>query len=484
MNTTPAIHYPGGVRELLAVSIPLILSTGAFTLMQFCDRVFLSWYSQEALAASLPAGVASFLLISFFMGTAMYVSTFVSQYDGAGRPERIGAVMWQGNWFSLASTVILALLAFTAGPLFRFVGHDPSIQDEQITYFFILTLGAGGEVFNASLSSFWSGLRKTWTLVWVNSLGVALNIVLDYALIFGVWGFPELGIAGAALATVTGSWFRVLLYGVLLFQAPYRERYQILYLGRIDPELFGRLLRFGIPSGVQILVDVAAFTLFMFIVGRIGATELAATNIAITVNSMCFMPMIGLHIAVIVLVGNYQGAGQPDLAARSVWSAIKTVLVYMWVLAAGLALFPEFFVGFFEPPNDPAGFAPVAAIARNLIYFVAIYSLCDGLNLVFAGALKGAGDTKYVMWMLVLLATFVWVLPTWVVRQIWPHSIYAPWTCLTLYIFAMALAYALRYRTGKWKEIQVIEHGPLPQGWSDGPMIDVEMPVAPEEELP
>lgn len=455
------------------MALPLILSTSSLTLMHVIDRMFLSWYSPDALAASLPAGATSFAFISLFFGTAGYVGTFIAQYDGAGLPRRIGPVLWQSVYFSAASSLLLLLAAFVAAPLFGLFGHPPPVLELEIRYFIILTAFGGGEVFGAALSSFYSGRGKTWVVMWCNLAAVAVNFVLDYGLIFGRLGFPAWGIVGAATATVAASWLKAALFAVLILLPRNRERFDTWRGRRFDGELMRRLLRFGLPSGAQFMIDVLAFSLFILLVGRLGRAELAATNLAFTVNSLLFMPMLGMHVATSVLVGRYQGMGRTDWAERSTRSAIRLTMLYMLLFSVALVVFPGVFIDPFLPEEAGEEYQRIAALARLLLLFVAGYSVIDAANLIYSAALKGAGDTAFVMRMLLIVASLGLALPSYLVCVVWPSGIYAAWGVLTAYVFALAAAFYLRYRGGAWKSMRVIEHAaPCETGWSDGPLVE------------
>ena len=193
---------PGGYREVLNLAVPMILSFGSWSLMHFVDRMYLSWYDRDALAAALPAGILSFTLGTFFLGTAGYVNTFVAQYVGAGRPKRVGASVWQGIHFSVVSGLLLMGLIPAAPWIFDGVGHEPAVQVGEVVYFQVLCIGWIPMLVMPAVSSFFSGRGDTRTVMWVNVLAASTNILLDYCLIFGSLGFPEMGIRGAAWATV------------------------------------------------------------------------------------------------------------------------------------------------------------------------------------------------------------------------------------------------------------------------------------------
>lgn len=458
---------PGGFREALAIGAPLMVSMGSYTLMQFTDRVFLGRHSVAEIAASVPAGITSFLFLSFFMGVASCVGVLVAQYAGACRPERVGPALWQGVWFSLAASAILAGLAFLGSPLFAWAGHPEAVRALEADYFFILTLGGGFVILSTTLSSYFSGLERTVPVMLVNLAGAALNIPLDYALIFGKWGAPELGIRGAAMATVAGSAFSCLLFVALILGSPEaRLRHRIAALPRPDPEMLLRLLRIGLPAGVQFFLDILALTGFSLLVGRLGLVALSATNIAFSINSLTYLPVIGLSMAASILVGRSQGQKRPDIAQRATGNILRLSLGWMWAVGLVFVLLPGPLLDLFETtpgvaplPGDPA-FADIRDMGVVLLRYVALYSLIDGVSIVYFGALKGAGDTRFVMLTMLAACVGVLILPVWALVNTGTGGIHGPWLCLTAYIAVLAGSFALRFRHGRWRRIKVIEETP------------------------
>ena len=284
-----------GYRRILAVAIPLVLSTGSWSIQHFVDRMFLTWYSPEAVAAAMPAGMLNFALISLFLGTSAYVSTFVAQYHGAGRNDRIGPAVWQGLYVALIGGAAILLLVPAAGPIFRFIGHEAAVREQEIAYFRILCLGSAAPIASAAMAGFYSGRGRSWPIMWATAVATPVNVVMDYALIFGHWGFPELGIRGAAIATLISGLTQLLIFLVLLSRRSNDQSYHTLSGWRFDRPLFGRLMKFGLPNGVQFFIDMAGFTTFILLMGRLGIVPLAATNIALNISLIAFMPMQALE---------------------------------------------------------------------------------------------------------------------------------------------------------------------------------------------
>jgi MATE family multidrug resistance protein len=236
----------------------------------------------------------------------------------------------------------------------------------------------------------------------------------------------------------------------------YRAEFCTLSGWRFEGKLFRRLLRFGTPNGLQWMLDGLAFTFFVVLVGRLGAAELAASNIAFTINLVAALPALGIGQAVEVLVGRRLGEDRPEIAERSTWSGFRLAWTYMTGMAILYVVFPEAFLFPFESNADPAAWARVAVLVPVLLRFVAVYSLFDSMNLVFSFALKGAGDTLFVTVLSLALAWPLMVVPTWAaLAHGW--GIYWAWGFATVYIIALAFAFLGRFRIGKWKAMRVIE---------------------------
>ena len=451
----------GGGREVALLAYPLILSHLSFTIQTFVDRLLLTWYSAEAVAGAVTGLFAVWSVVALFTGTGEYLTTFVAQYIGAGRPTRVGPAIWQGVYFAAGAGLALALLAPLAGPVFALARHPPAVRGYEIEYARVLLLGAFPIVLMATLSTFFAGRGETHVILGVNVLATLVNVVFDWLWIFGRGGFPEMGVTGAALATVLSQVVGAAAYLALILKRAHREAYHTGSGWKLQPWLVARLLRFGMPTGLQYSLEVSAFAVFMVVVGRIGTAELAASGIAFNLNMIVFMPMVGLAIAVSSLVGRYLGAERPDTAERVVGSALAMSFAYMaacgilYVLGAPLLLAP------YGLAADPATWPRIAEIATVLLRFVAVYSIFDMMNLIHAAGLRGAGDTVYPMLLTFVLAWVAMLGPAWVGCLVLGAGVYFAWTVASGYVFLLGLLMRRRFRAGHWKSMRVIEPTPL-----------------------
>ncbi len=446
-----------GYQEVISLSLPLILSTSSTTIQHFVDRMFLTWYSPEAIAASVPGGILSFTMMCFFIGTATYTNTFVAQYFGAKQNEKIATAVWQGIYFALISSIVVFVYLPLAKPIFQLVGHTPEVQILEIQYFRVLLLGAPAIFVAAAVSGFFSGRGETWTILWANLAATAVNIVLDYIFIFGKFGFPEAGIRGAGLATVISNYLYVLILFGLMLRPVFRKTFQTWKNRQFDGEIFRRLMRFGMPNGVHFMLDLLGFTLFILLVGRFGTIALAATNITFNINSFAFMPMVGMGIAVEIIVGQRLGENNPQLARYGTNSALHLTIFYMGLICLTYLFTPQIYLLPFAANADPAKFKIVADITIKLLYFVSFYSIFDTMNIIFSSALRGAGDTRFVMITSVSLSWILMIIPTYLGSVVFQWGLYATWIFITAYIMALGIVYYFRFRGGKWESMRVIE---------------------------
>lgn len=447
---------PCGGRDVVRLALPLVVSTASWTVMHFIDRMFLLWFSTRAMAAAMPAGLLYFTLLCFPVGVASYVNTFVAQYKGAGRPERIGVTVWQGARIGMVAAPIFLATIPLAPYLFSLAGHDADLASLEVVYYQVLTFGAGGAVISAAFVSFFTGRGATRVVMLVNSSAAGLNVVLDYAWIFGHWGFPALGIEGAAWATVVSQWARVLLYWRIMMRPEHREEYQLVAGRRFDPGLMRRLIRYGGPNGLQLLVEVSAFTVFILLVGRLGEKAMAATTLAFNVNSVAWVPMLGLGIALTAIVGQQQGRGRPDLAARATWTSFWMAQAYLSIMAVLYVAVPDLFLIGHASGTTPEEFAGLRDITVVLLRFVAAYSLLDAMNVIFVSAIKGAGDTRFILATTIVTSPMP-VLAVWLGVTYLGWGLIWCWLVITGWICLLALIYLARFLQGRWRQMRVIE---------------------------
>ncbi len=452
-----------GVKGLMTLAVPLVLTNAAVAVNMFLDRMLLAWYSDEAFAAALQSGMLNWTVMVVFFQTVLYVGTFVAQYTGARADHRVGPVVWQGIYLSLIGGAILALIAPLGYPLFEFIGHEGELPRLEAEYFMIMT--AGGVVFlvNAALMSFYTGRGKVKTILLVNVWAATLNFCLNVWMIFTpTWIFPA-GIQGAAWATVFANLAAIGVYAALMWANPESEVRFRLWSGRFfEPGLLRRLFRFGFPAGVHNFVEMSGITTFMMVVGLFGFAAQYASNLAMNLNLVLFIPAVGMHSAASIRAGQLCGAEQKKLVERMTAGAVLVTGLYMLAVCYIYIGIPHVFLDWFRGGQSAAEWAELVRVTRILLVFVALFSLFDAFMLVYGGALKGAGDTHYVMWLSMIFCVVFLIIPCVTIALLRHHfptqeiGLYVAWTVCSVYIIALAVLHALRFRTGRWKHIDVI----------------------------
>ncbi|QDT39605.1 MATE family efflux transporter [Stratiformator vulcanicus] len=447
----------GTLRELFRVAVPLVLSSGSLSLAHVIDRIMLTWHSPDALAASTPAGMLHWTMMSLFIGTATTVNTFVAQYDGAGDRRRASEATWQGVYLALLAGLPLLIAVPLAPYVFAWADHAPEVQRLENAYFSVLCFGAVPMTLATALSGYYSGIGATRIVLLVNVILSIANLAFDAVLIFGLGPFPELGIRGAAVATIISYLIAVGLYLALLLRRTERMDYQFWNCWKFDPELFRRLLRYGFPTGVNYLADTAGFTLFLILLGRLGPVAQQATNLSFNVNGLVFVPLMGVSTAVSTIVGRRIGEGRPGLAVRSTWLAFGCAMVWNVVFMAIILLVPDVVISLYAAGSTPEEFAPVRETAIVLLRYVAVFLTFDAMSVVFSGAIRGAGDTRFAMaWSLVTCWSLM-VLPVLAADWYGNLSLHFCWSAVIAYISICGVGMLWRFLGGRWQTMRVTE---------------------------
>lgn len=447
--------YPqASLSELWFLSYPLIVTMAAQVVMQFVDRMFLAWYSHEALAACVPAGVLAMTFAAVFMGLASYTSVFISQYYAKKKYASVTVSLWQGIFLAVLSSLLLAGLTPAGIALINAFGHEEAVRLLEIKYFSILNIFGGLAVINNALASFFSGRGHTKIPMWATVVGNLVNIVLDYVMIFGKLGFPAMGIEGAAWATVIGTGSITLIFCTLIFAGKVRKEFKIRRLAGFYKPVFSRLLRFGLPNGFGFLMDILSFTLFTFMIGNIDTLSLQASNVVMSMQPVVFTVILGLGIGIQILVSKYQGLKRPDLTIKVIKNACKIGYTYAGAVSLAFFFCSSFFVWLFIPPSSPDA-ALISAKTYPLIKLVSAFVLFDATYLIFGEAIRGAGDTKFYMYVMIFCAWGLLIPGTWLIVYKLQMSVFWVWSWLTFYAALTAVFMLARFLSGRWKRFNV-----------------------------
>jgi MATE family multidrug resistance protein len=417
--------------------------------MIFTDRWFMAQIDATHIAASLGGGVASFFTFSLFMGIITYANALVAQYYGAGEYSKCPRVVSQGFIMALACVPLLVLGALGVGQVFEAMDHDPAQVELERVYFFILMGGSFFTLVKACIACYFSGIGRTHVVMISDVLGVLLNIPLTWMLVFGKFGLPELGIAGAAISTVIASLFSIVLFLSFYFAREHREQFRVLESFHFDARILRRYLRLGTPSGLESFMNTATFNLFLLMFQSYGIVQGASMAIVFNWDMLSFVPMIGLNIGVMSLIGRFVGAGDMARANQVISSGFIAALGYSGILAVVFLLFRVPLVELFASPG--ADFTEIRDLASQMMIGLTTYMMADAVILISGGALRGAGDTRWLMITSVSLHVLMLIAQYFII-MVFDYGPIVSWWAFVAMLISLACIYLWRLLGGVWRE--------------------------------
>ncbi|MFZ5963693.1 MATE family efflux transporter [Thalassococcus sp. BH17M4-6] len=392
--------YPQHIRAVLTLGLPLIGGHLAQFSITLTDTIMLGWYGAEALAALTLASALFFLLFLMGCGFAWAVMPLVAQSLAEEDAQTIRRVTRMGLWLSALFWLCVMPVLWFSGPVLLALGQTPELSADAQTYLRIAGFGMLPALLVMVLKSYLAALERTRVVLLLTLLSALANGLGNYALIFGNWGAPELGIAGAAIAAIL-SHATALLGCVIYVQRALPEHAIFQRLWRPDPQMFARVFWLGLPIGLTVLAEVGLFEATAIMMGWLGTIPLAAHGIALQTASATFMVHMGLSNVATIRAGNALGRRAPEHLARGA----RTVLgLSLAMSAATIVLFltlPEALVALFIDPADPARGAIITA-GVSLLAVAALFQLVDGAQVVTLGVLRGMQDTRVPMIMAIV----------------------------------------------------------------------------------
>ncbi|MFG6593176.1 MATE family efflux transporter [Sulfitobacter sp. 1A13368] len=392
------------VRAILTLGLPLIGGHLAQMAIGVTDTVMLGWYSVEALAAVVLGSTYFFVLFIFGSGFAMAVMPLVAAYDAEDDEIGLRRATRMGLWLSVGFAMIALPAMIWSPAVLDLLGQGPNLADRAGDYLKVAGWGILPALLVMVLKSYLAALERTQVVLWITLLVAGVNALANYALIFGNWGAPELGVMGAAVASVTTQC--VSLIGVVIYVLIALPQHSLFVrLWRVDGQMLLRVFTLGLPIGLTTLSEVGLFAASSLMMGWLGTIPLAAHGIAIQLASLTFMVHLGLSNVATIRAGN--AYGRRDVPHMKRGAVIVTVLslVFALLTMVGFVGWPEPLISVFMQEDEPAR-AEILAIGTGLLVMAALFQLVDGAQVVALGLLRGVQDTKVPM---VMAAVSYWI---------------------------------------------------------------------------
>jgi MATE family multidrug resistance protein len=419
MTALPA-HAPHSVRSemsaLWRLSWPMLVGQLATVGMGVADVAMTGHVSAAELAAvSLGASVWSIILVTV-MGVMMAINSVVAHEIGAGQFGSIAHTVRQALWKGLGVGLVACAAANLATLVFDHIGLAPEVNANASMFVHVISIGMPAFACYRALYGYTTSINQTKPVMVIALLGLLLNVLINWLLVFGNWGFPRLGGVGCAVATAIGMWLMLAAMVAWIVYAPaYRATYPFTHWeGPRRAEIAG-MLRLGVPIGITYFAEVSAFGAVSLLIARFGVVQVSAHQIALNFASLVFMVPLSFGIGLITRVGQALGEGNPRRARFAAWVGVGMSLAFAVLSAAGIVLFRWQIARAYT--SDPA----VQSLCVDLLLFAALFQLSDATQVAASSAIRGYKVTRQPM-QIQVLAFWGFALPAGIVLGLAP-----PW---------------------------------------------------------
>ena len=386
--------YREEIAATILLAAPVVVTQLAHISMGFVDTIMVGRLGPAELAGVALGNTIFFTATIFCMGVVLAVGPMVAQAFGAGDGDPIGRSVRQGLWLSAVLAIPASIFIWNADTLLILLGQKPEVVVRAVSYLHAIVWGVFAFIAFAAIRSFCEAVSKPRPITVIAIIGVGVNILANYVLMYGKWGFPELGLVGTGWASTIAFWSTFLMVvGYVYFKKEF-SRYQIFSrLGKPDPRYFMQLLRIGSPIGASLGVEMSLFMVTVMMMGWIGTVQLAAHQVAVQCAAFTFMVPLGIGMATSVRVGHAVGAGNPGEVYRAGMAGIWLSVSFMMMTAVLFWVAPRAVISLYLEMESPAN-ADVIDIAVTLLGIAAVFQVFDGLQVAGMGALRGLKDTR------------------------------------------------------------------------------------------
>ena len=446
----------GDVKDVLVVALPMLLSMSFDTLMTFIDRLFLSKLGPAEMNAALGAGAVQLALTMFFTGMICYTTAMVAQRLGGKRRWDCARAFMQALYVSLMCVPLL-YLTIPLGHVAFGMEHLPADQLQyQKTYFNILMFGGVINLVRNVAPCFFSGIGETKIVMKAAFVGMLVNVACNFVLIYGMGPIPALGVAGAAYGTLIGNLVSTVILFAKFFGKSCHRRFRTRYAFAFSWPLTQELLKKGIPSGVEMFLNMSAFQLLILMFHALGPESATASSVMFNWDMVAYVPLMGLEVASTSLVGRYVGAKDGAAASRSTYSGLKLGWGYSLLIGILFIFFPGLLTDIFKPDVAEASAEAIAIFesARPMSIFMlriaTFYIFVEVLLVIYAGALRGAGDT---LWVMFACAIMNWCVAgsLYLVAYVFGLPAHLAWIAVVAVYSTAPVLFWLRWKNGKWR---------------------------------
>jgi putative MATE family efflux protein len=443
------LHFPGPERRrrVWAIALPITGGMMSQNLLNLVDIGMVGHLGDSALAATGIGSFSNYLAISFIIGLSAGVQALAARRLGEGRVDETAVPLNGGLMLAAIIGLPLCILLILGTPFaFNLLTDDPAVREQGIPYLQVRIASMMAVGMNFSFRGYWSAIHMTGVYLRTLLIMHAINIFLNWVLIFGNLGAPELGVFGAGVATTISLYIGTLLY---FFFALRHARDKGFLHRRPSRRTLWQQFRLSLPSSLQQLFFAGGMVALIWIVGRIGTAEVAAVNVLMTFHITAILPAFGIALATMTLVGNALGRGDAEDAAAWGWNGAALTFVYGAVLSLLLIPLADPILGVFLTNPETRRLAYLPMVLWALMISV------DSAGMVLMNALIGAGDTRRSMWISITWQWLFYLPLAWLVGPVLGYGLLGVWIVNGLYRTGQAVNCVTQWRGRKWAQIQI-----------------------------
>jgi MATE family multidrug resistance protein len=444
MNLLPHKNY---YKKILRVALPAIAGLSSQMVVSLVDTAMVGRLDEATYAlAAMGIGVlATWALISFFSSLATGIHVIVARKYGQADYLSCGITLNNSIFIALAiGSIVAAVGIFFANPIAHLFATDPIVGDYASDYIFYRFLGIPFFLISVSYRGFFFGISKTKIFMISGVITNLLNIIFNYILIYGEFGFPRMGLAGAGLGSTFATAFDPIFYLFIILLPSYRKRYQNFKNLKIKTNIISAIFKISLPVSFQNVFILIGFLSFIAIIGLIGTLEQAATQAIISTLFISFLPCFGFGIAVQTLIGNNLGAGKYKLAKLYGFETAKVTTVYTVILSVIYMLIPQYVL--LIVTNNQS----IIEMAVPALRVAGFTQLFYGVGIVLANGLQAAGRTMYVMKAEVIANLLIFVPLSYFLGVYLGLGFTWAWLALPVYVMAYTTMMYIKFNSGNW----------------------------------
>ena len=457
-------------KEVMLLAFPVIISNISRVFMHITDTAMVGHLGKNQLVAVAMSGMIIWIAISVGIGFRIATQSVAARRVGEGKFSECGVSLRNGQFACFIFTIPLSFVGyFFSDYIVRLFLNDLEVIPICSNYFSIVSFSIYFSVAAFVFQGFYTGIEKTKVLMYVTIISNLLNVYLNAALIYGydniylffnsygigwistLWSwydFPKLGVKGAAIATLLSSILMMLSYFLYLFNKEIIKKYDVFTLN-LNFKVMKKQFSIGYPQSISEISLNTAFITFYKIMGIIGTTQLAATQVVFAIAHASFLPAVGVGQACATLVGKYLGKERVDKASQSMVEGLRGSFIIMGTMGIVFILFPGYIVPLFTNDDE------VIRLGISILPWVGAIQFIDFIAITLWFALSGAGDTKFTAYVAIILSWAVFVPLSYFLGIKLELGLWGPWIAFACYLFLEVLLIIFRVKQGKWKHIKV-----------------------------